>query len=44
VRTAGVVTTRPANSTLILIAIGIQVVVVVGAGIEFLRRALRKRR
>ncbi len=41
---ASVVPTRSSNSTWIIIAVGFQVVVVVGAGIEFLRRALRKRR
>jgi hypothetical protein len=44
VRTAGVVTPRASTSTWILIAVGVQVVVVVGAGVEFLRRAIRKRR
>ncbi|MFN8449858.1 MAG: CAP domain-containing protein [Anaerolineae bacterium] len=43
-RTAGVVTTRSPISTWIWIAVGVQVVVVVGAGIEFLRRTLRRRR
>lgn len=43
VRTAGIVSPR-GTSTWILIAVGVQVVIVVGAGIEFARRALRKRR
>jgi hypothetical protein len=44
VRAAGVITPRASSSTWILIAVGVQVLVVVGAGVEFLRRAIRKRR
>ncbi len=44
VLTAAAVPPRATNSTWIMIAVGVQVVVVVGAGIEFLRRAIRRRR
>jgi hypothetical protein len=39
-----VVQPRTSASTWILIAVGVQVVVLVGAGVEFMRRTLRKRR
>jgi hypothetical protein len=44
VRAAGLVSPRASTSTWILVAVGVQVLVVVGAGVEFVRRALRKRR
>ncbi len=42
--TAAGVQPRGSASTWIMIALGVQVVVLVGAGVEFMRRTLRKRR
>ena len=41
---AAVIQTRSSSATWITLAVAVQVVVLIGAGIEFLRRAMRKRK